>query len=158
MLAFPFERPMFMREFSTGTYGAIAYFIAKVILLRRNIFYACTKTLSILALYGNASEFSSNLLVLCSRLQHDGAQRALDLHDSHCMGPWSCLRLDGCLAWVCCNRYQSCHRTFSTTICPSATLRRIFHQDFTDSYLLTLGAIPLQLEIRYEFASNHRIR
>jgi len=29
MLAFPFERPMFLREFATGTYGAIAYFISK---------------------------------------------------------------------------------------------------------------------------------
>ena len=29
MFAIPFERPMFMREYSTGTYGAPAYFIAK---------------------------------------------------------------------------------------------------------------------------------
>jgi len=29
MLAFPFERPMFMREYATGTYGALAYFISK---------------------------------------------------------------------------------------------------------------------------------
>jgi len=29
MLSFPFERPMFMREFATGTYGAIAYFVSK---------------------------------------------------------------------------------------------------------------------------------
>jgi ABC-type multidrug transport system ATPase subunit/ABC-type multidrug transport system permease subunit len=31
MLMFPFERPMFMREYSTGTYGATAYFITKTI-------------------------------------------------------------------------------------------------------------------------------
>lgn len=30
MLAFPFERPMFMREYSTGTYSATAYFLAKL--------------------------------------------------------------------------------------------------------------------------------
>lgn len=30
MLAFPFERPMFMREYSTGTYGATAYFTSKL--------------------------------------------------------------------------------------------------------------------------------
>ena len=28
--AFPFERPMFMREYSTGTYSAVAYFLAKL--------------------------------------------------------------------------------------------------------------------------------
>jgi len=32
MLAFPFERPMFMREYATGTYGASAYFLTKTIL------------------------------------------------------------------------------------------------------------------------------
>ena len=31
MLMFPFERPMFMREYSTGTYSATAYFISKTI-------------------------------------------------------------------------------------------------------------------------------
>ena len=30
MLAFPFERPMFMREYSTGTYGTAAYFLSKL--------------------------------------------------------------------------------------------------------------------------------
>lgn len=30
MLNFPFERPMFLREYSTGTYTGIAYFISKV--------------------------------------------------------------------------------------------------------------------------------
>jgi ABC-type multidrug transport system ATPase subunit len=29
MLAFPFERPMFLREYSTGTYSVVAYFISK---------------------------------------------------------------------------------------------------------------------------------
>mmetsp|Transcript_3119 Transcript_3119/g.4381 ORF Transcript_3119/g.4381 Transcript_3119/m.4381 type:complete len:494 (+) Transcript_3119:544-2025(+) len=29
MLNFPFERPMFLREFSTGTYGGLAYFVSK---------------------------------------------------------------------------------------------------------------------------------
>jgi ABC-type multidrug transport system ATPase subunit len=32
MLQFPFERPMFLREYSTGTYGTIPYFISKVLL------------------------------------------------------------------------------------------------------------------------------
>ena len=32
MLMFPFERPLFMREYSTGTYSATPYFISKVIL------------------------------------------------------------------------------------------------------------------------------
>eukprot|EP01036_Dinobryon_divergens_P026163 gene26163-34779_t len=31
MLNFPFERPMFLREFSTGTYGGLAYFITKTV-------------------------------------------------------------------------------------------------------------------------------
>eukprot|EP01038_Epipyxis_sp_PR26KG_P005004 gene5004-6989_t len=31
LLSFPFERPMFLREYSTGTYDASAYFIAKLI-------------------------------------------------------------------------------------------------------------------------------
>lgn len=31
MLAFPYERPMFLREYSTGTYGASAYFISKLL-------------------------------------------------------------------------------------------------------------------------------
>ncbi len=30
MLAFPFERPMFMREYTTGTYGAVPYFLSKL--------------------------------------------------------------------------------------------------------------------------------
>jgi ABC-type multidrug transport system ATPase subunit len=30
MLSFPFERPMFMREYSTGSYGAPAYFLSKL--------------------------------------------------------------------------------------------------------------------------------
>ena len=30
MLSFPFERPLFMREYATGTYGSIAYFLAKL--------------------------------------------------------------------------------------------------------------------------------
>jgi len=32
MLAFPFERPMFMREYATGTYSAFSYFLTKSIL------------------------------------------------------------------------------------------------------------------------------
>jgi ABC-type multidrug transport system ATPase subunit len=32
MLAFPFERPLFMREYSTGTYGSVAYFLSKAFL------------------------------------------------------------------------------------------------------------------------------
>jgi ABC-type multidrug transport system permease subunit len=32
MLMFPFERPLFMREYSTGTYGPIAYFISKIVM------------------------------------------------------------------------------------------------------------------------------
>jgi len=32
MLAFPYERPMFMREYSTGTYGVTAYFLSKLLL------------------------------------------------------------------------------------------------------------------------------
>eukprot|EP00981_Chlorochromonas_danica_P014791 scaffold8849_cov159-Ochromonas_danica.AAC.1 len=32
MLSFPFERPTFMREYATGTYGAPAYFISKLII------------------------------------------------------------------------------------------------------------------------------
>ena len=31
MLGFPFERPMFMREYSTGSYTALAYFISKAV-------------------------------------------------------------------------------------------------------------------------------
>ena len=31
MLLFPFERPLFMREYSTGTYSATAYFISKTL-------------------------------------------------------------------------------------------------------------------------------
>ena len=31
MLGFPFERPMFMREYSTGSYAAFSYFISKAI-------------------------------------------------------------------------------------------------------------------------------
>jgi ABC-type multidrug transport system permease subunit len=31
MLMFPFERPMFMREYSTGSYSAVAYFLSKAI-------------------------------------------------------------------------------------------------------------------------------
>lgn len=31
MLSFPFERPMFLREYSTGTYGAPAYFLCKAL-------------------------------------------------------------------------------------------------------------------------------
>ena len=30
LLAFPFERPMFLREYATGTYTAVAYFIGKI--------------------------------------------------------------------------------------------------------------------------------
>eukprot|EP01039_Chlorochromonas_danica_P003087 gene3087-3375_t len=32
MLSFPFERPTFMREYATGTYGAPAYFISKLVI------------------------------------------------------------------------------------------------------------------------------
>eukprot|EP01038_Epipyxis_sp_PR26KG_P005371 gene5371-7449_t len=32
LLSFPFERPLFLREYSTGTYGAIAYFISKLVI------------------------------------------------------------------------------------------------------------------------------
>lgn len=32
MLAFPFQRPLFMREYSTGTYGPVAYFLSKLAL------------------------------------------------------------------------------------------------------------------------------
>lgn len=30
MLSFPYERPMFLREYSTGTYNALAYFLSKL--------------------------------------------------------------------------------------------------------------------------------
>jgi len=32
LLSFPFERPMFMREYSTGTYGVFSYFVSKVLM------------------------------------------------------------------------------------------------------------------------------
>eukprot|EP01035_Chromulina_nebulosa_P017689 gene17689-23279_t len=32
MLMFPFERPMFLREYSTGTYTATAYFVSKILI------------------------------------------------------------------------------------------------------------------------------
>ncbi len=32
MLSFPFERPMFLREYSTGTYGVVAYFLSKLLI------------------------------------------------------------------------------------------------------------------------------
>jgi len=32
MLSFPYERPMFLREYSTGTYGVTPYFLAKLVL------------------------------------------------------------------------------------------------------------------------------
>lgn len=32
MLMFPFERPLFMREYSTGTYGPISYFVSKIVM------------------------------------------------------------------------------------------------------------------------------
>merc|ERR1711998_380607 len=31
MLSFPMERPIFLREYTTGTYSALAYFIAKAV-------------------------------------------------------------------------------------------------------------------------------
>lgn len=31
MLSFPYERPMFLREYSTGTYSAFAYFLSKLL-------------------------------------------------------------------------------------------------------------------------------
>jgi len=31
MLSFPFERPMFLREYSTGTYGVLPYFLSKLV-------------------------------------------------------------------------------------------------------------------------------
>ena len=43
MLAFPFERPMFMREYSTGTYSATAYFLAKVSNITVMYIYFCIK-------------------------------------------------------------------------------------------------------------------
>lgn len=32
MLSFPFERPLFLREYSTGTYSATSYFLSKLVL------------------------------------------------------------------------------------------------------------------------------
>jgi hypothetical protein len=32
MLMFPFERPLFMREYSTGTYSSLSYFMSKIAL------------------------------------------------------------------------------------------------------------------------------
>jgi len=32
MLMFPFERPMFLREYSTGTYSCVAYFLSKIVM------------------------------------------------------------------------------------------------------------------------------
>lgn len=32
MLSFPYERPLFMREYSVGTYSALAYFLSKVVI------------------------------------------------------------------------------------------------------------------------------
>eukprot|EP01033_Poteriospumella_lacustris_P001267 gene1266-923_t len=31
MLSFPYERPMFLREYSTGTYSSLAYFLSKLV-------------------------------------------------------------------------------------------------------------------------------
>lgn len=31
MLSFPYERPMFLREYSTGTYSSVAYFLSKLV-------------------------------------------------------------------------------------------------------------------------------
>lgn len=31
MLAFPLERPIFLREYSTGTYGSVPYVLSKIL-------------------------------------------------------------------------------------------------------------------------------
>ena len=41
MLNFPYERPMFMREYSTGTYGALTYFVTKTLLDAPLTFLTC---------------------------------------------------------------------------------------------------------------------
>jgi ABC-type multidrug transport system ATPase subunit/ABC-type multidrug transport system permease subunit len=48
MLGFPLERPMFLREFATGTYGAAPYFLSKTLveipvsLLQTTLVFLCT--------------------------------------------------------------------------------------------------------------------
>jgi len=65
LLSFPFERPMFLREYSTGTYGATAYFLSKWII---EIPMALAQCLVQYILAYNLCEFQGDFMieVLCA--------------------------------------------------------------------------------------------
>ena len=57
ILLFPYERPIFLREYATGTYGALPYFLSKVMVELPLTFLVCCETFAIAApligLHGN---------------------------------------------------------------------------------------------------------
>jgi len=65
ILLFPYERPIFLREYATGTYGALPYFFSKVMVELPLTFLVCCETFAIayplIGLHGNWI-----LLVLCA--------------------------------------------------------------------------------------------
>jgi ABC-type multidrug transport system ATPase subunit len=61
LLNFPFERPLFLREYSTGTYGAPAYFISKTAVELPIIF---AQTVAQYALVHNMCEFQGPFILM----------------------------------------------------------------------------------------------
>jgi ABC-type multidrug transport system ATPase subunit/ABC-type multidrug transport system permease subunit len=61
LLNFPFERPLFLREYSTGTYGAPAYFISKTAVELPIIF---AQTVTQYALVHNMCEFQGSFILM----------------------------------------------------------------------------------------------
>lgn len=61
LLQFPFERPLFLREYSTGTYGAVGYFMSKAFIELPLVFL---QTLAAWCLVWNIIEFQGNFILM----------------------------------------------------------------------------------------------
>lgn len=61
LLQFPFERPLFLREYSTGTYGSAGYFLSKALIELPLVFL---QTLTAWALVWNIIEFQGNFILM----------------------------------------------------------------------------------------------
>lgn len=61
LLQFPFERPLFLREYSTGTYGAVGYFMSKAFIELPLVFM---QTLAAWSLVWNIVEFQGSFILM----------------------------------------------------------------------------------------------
>lgn len=180
LIAFPVERPIFLREYAAGSYSATAYFLSKVALelplafanalstwlvLHWMIGFTGNFILLVLACWILALIASSTALLVGSMLSNiEEALNTVRAASARCalqpppLHPRQaahrrCLRVCAQTGpWTC-----DSDATGADHLRATAAVRRLLHQDQPDPRVRALGAVPLRAQVRAQPSGHHRV-